>query len=198
MTLGVCGLSFVIQSDYSTSYLDDRIEASIMWVEVSNVCFHWIYPLFILFRFILQEYIAKLDEKEFESEKSSLILRLLKTKKKLVNLSMQIWSEIGKNEYFFKRNEAMAEIVKRLTKDEMLAFFKVCTINGFESCCFTGWCFFCCSCTYHVTHLNVRNFRYKLLNQTLNWMHWSLPRISLIWFQRLPQRYELISNATFD
>ena len=79
-----------------------------------------------------------MDEKEFESEKSSLILRLLKTKKKLVNLSMQIWSEIGKNEYFFKRNEAMAEIVKRLTKDEMLAFFKVCTINGFESCCFTG------------------------------------------------------------
>ena len=66
-----------------------------------------------------------MNDEEFESEKNSLVVKLLKKKKRLVNLSMQIWSEINKTEYFFKRNEAVAEVVKKLTKAETLAFFKV-------------------------------------------------------------------------
>ena len=38
---------------------------------------------------------------------------------------MQIWSEINRTEYFFKRNEAVADVVKKLTKAEILDFFKV-------------------------------------------------------------------------
>lgn len=34
---GVSGLSFVIQSEYSTAYLDDRIEAFIAWAEVMSL-----------------------------------------------------------------------------------------------------------------------------------------------------------------
>ena len=47
---GVCGLCFVIQSEYSTSYLDDRIEAFIAWAEVSFKIYKLVYKLcFCLF-----------------------------------------------------------------------------------------------------------------------------------------------------
>lgn len=49
----------------------------------------------------------------------------MKKKKKLINLSVQYWSEITRREYFFKRNEAVADAVKKLTKTEILQFFKL-------------------------------------------------------------------------
>lgn len=101
---GVSGVAFIIQSEYSTSYLDGRIEAYIAWAE---------------------KYIEKMDDKEFEAEKNSLITKLLKKKKKLINLSVQYWSEITRHENFFKRSEAIADAVKKLNKTEILQFFKL-------------------------------------------------------------------------
>lgn len=49
---------------------------------------------------------------------------MLKKKKKLYNLSAQYWSEITRRENFFKRNEAIADAVKKLSKSEILQFFK--------------------------------------------------------------------------
>lgn len=100
---GVSGLSFVIQSEYDTNYLDERIEAFIAWAE---------------------DYIEKMSSEEFESFRKSLLIKLLKKKKKLFQLSMQMWVEIQRSTYDFKRNETIAEKVKLLSKDEVLVFFK--------------------------------------------------------------------------
>lgn len=50
---------------------------------------------------------------------------MLKKKKKLINLSVQYWSEITRHENFFKRSEAIADAVKKLNKTEILQFFKL-------------------------------------------------------------------------
>lgn len=66
-----------------------------------------------------------MSSEEFESFRKSLLIKLLKKKKKLFQLSMQMWVEIQRSTYDFKRNETIAEKVKLLSKDEVLVFFKV-------------------------------------------------------------------------
>lgn len=66
-----------------------------------------------------------MSDEEFDSEKSSLVTKLLKKKKRLFNLSMQFWGEITNQEFWWFRNEAYAECVKKLSKAETIEFFKV-------------------------------------------------------------------------
>ncbi|KAH9424396.1 hypothetical protein DERP_004580 [Dermatophagoides pteronyssinus] len=99
---GVYGLNFVIQSDYNVSYLEDRIEAFIVWAKKNFI---------------------EMNEDEFNAEKQSLITRLLKKKKRLHDYSMELWGEISKERYHFNKNEDCAEIVKGLQLKDVTEFF---------------------------------------------------------------------------
>lgn len=66
-----------------------------------------------------------MDDEEFKSEKLSLISRLLKKKKRMVEYSKELWMQIEKEEFQFKKNELLANLVKDLQKDEILQFFVV-------------------------------------------------------------------------
>lgn len=72
-----------------------------------------------------QQRLEELSLDEFESEKESLITKLLKKKKKMIDYSRELWVEIEKNEYFFSKNERLAEIIQKLTKEEIIEFYKV-------------------------------------------------------------------------
>jgi len=100
---GVQGLAFVIQSDKLPSYLDERIEAFILWTE---------------------KYLQEMSEQEFETNRDSLISRRLEKPKQILSFSRKLWSEIDESTYFFDRDEVEVDVIKTLTKEDILEFFK--------------------------------------------------------------------------
>ncbi|KPM06648.1 insulin-degrading enzyme-like protein [Sarcoptes scabiei] len=100
---GCYGLCFVVESEFNVLYLEDRVEAFID---------------------LMKQRLEELSLDEFESEKESLITKLLKKKKKMIDYSRELWVEIEKNEYFFSKNERLAEIIQKLTKEEIIEFYK--------------------------------------------------------------------------
>ncbi|KAH7641203.1 insulin-degrading enzyme-like protein [Dermatophagoides farinae] len=99
---GVYGLIFVIQSDYNVSYLEDRIEAFIDWAK---------------------KHFTQMSEDEFNTEKQSLITRLLKKKKRLHDYSAELWGEISKEQYRFEKNKKYVDNVKELNREDISSFF---------------------------------------------------------------------------
>lgn len=66
-----------------------------------------------------------MTDEEFNTEKNSLITKLLKKKKRMSEYSNELWFQINLDEYHFTKHKDQAEIVKTLTKNDISAFFNV-------------------------------------------------------------------------
>ncbi|CAG2172600.1 unnamed protein product, partial [Oppiella nova] len=103
MTHSVRGMTFTIESDYKPNELNERIEAFIQWVH---------------------KYIEDMSDKDFETQKQSVITRRLEKPKQLSEYSQRLWSEISSKDYDFNRDEIEAKAIKELTKQDIIAFFE--------------------------------------------------------------------------
>lgn len=66
-----------------------------------------------------------MSEDEFNTEKQSLITRLLKKKKRLHDYSAELWGEISKEQYRFEKNKKYVDNVKELNREDISSFFIV-------------------------------------------------------------------------
>lgn len=75
-----------------------------------------------------QSYIKDMNDEEFETEKQSLITKKLEKPKQLIAFSRRLWNEILSKQYNFDRNDIEVNAIKKLTKQDMIVFFKVLKI----------------------------------------------------------------------
>lgn len=61
---------------------------------------------------------------EFEAEKESLITHKLEKPKQLIAYSKKLWNEIECKQYNFNRDQIEVNAIKKLTKEDIIAFFK--------------------------------------------------------------------------
>lgn len=108
---GVYGISFVIQSQFATSYLDSRIEAFLVYA---------------------QNYIAKMSEEDFAKEKNSLSVQLMKKEKQLYTLAHRFYQQMLSGRYWFEEKEHIVKQLESITKNDILDFFKVSVVISFE------------------------------------------------------------------
>ena len=66
-----------------------------------------------------------MTSEEFESEKVSLIAKLLEKDKNLAQISYRMWSAISSGEYDFMKKEKIVKIIETLTQEDVVDFFKV-------------------------------------------------------------------------
>jgi insulysin len=100
---GVQGLRVIVQSERHPEYLDDRIEA---------------------FLHSMEEHLEKMDEDEFERNKTALADRKLEKPKKLSTRTNKFWSEIVTQQYNFDRDQVEVDELRKLTKDDLLVFYR--------------------------------------------------------------------------
>lgn len=100
---GAQGIKFVVESTKNPVYIENRITS---------------------FLETMDEEISKMSEKKFETAKKA-----LKAKKiPATTLSEQFWDyfrEIVIQQYHFNRNNVEASVLKKVTIDEVLNFYKV-------------------------------------------------------------------------
>ncbi|KAG0145837.1 hypothetical protein CROQUDRAFT_45305 [Cronartium quercuum f. sp. fusiforme G11] len=100
---GQCGLMMMIQSERTPTFIESRIEAFLD-------CF--------------LERLINLDENEFEEQKKSLVNKSTEDFKNLWEESSHYWVHIQSGYYAFERRYADAELIKQITKKEMIEFYK--------------------------------------------------------------------------
>ncbi|CAG2108411.1 unnamed protein product, partial [Medioppia subpectinata] len=100
---GVCGMSFLIESDYKTSFLNERIEAYIQW---------------------FTKYIEDMSETDFETQRQALIARKLVKPKNLWEKCCTLWAEVMSKEYNFNRQEIEVNAIRELSKQDIVDFLK--------------------------------------------------------------------------
>lgn len=103
---GVLGYSIQVNSQenkFSVEHIDDRIES---------------------FRQELQSIIEKMPDEEFQQFKNSLIKSKLSQDLELKQEVSRNWAEITTSDYIFDWIEKEVEILKTLTKTELLEFYK--------------------------------------------------------------------------
>lgn len=66
-----------------------------------------------------------MSTEDFETHINALVTKRLEKPKQLISFSRQLWSEIDSKQYHFNRDEVEVEALKKLTKDDLYAFFKV-------------------------------------------------------------------------
>ncbi|CAN7999335.1 unnamed protein product, partial [Ixodes pacificus] len=104
---GVQGIRIIVQSDRPPVFLDSRIEAFLIYIE---------------------KYIQDMSPEEFQSNKQALSARRLEKPKKLPQLAAKFWMEILSQQYNFDRDRLEVACLESLTKDDVIAFFKVTTL----------------------------------------------------------------------
>ncbi|KRY77608.1 Insulin-degrading enzyme [Trichinella pseudospiralis] len=97
-------LHIIVQSEKSPAYLDERIEA---------------------FLSQLLEDIKNMPSEEFEEHRAALTAKRLEKPKKLVSAAAKVWSEISSEQYNFERDQKEVDILKTITKEELIDFYKV-------------------------------------------------------------------------
>lgn len=98
------GYRVIIQSERSTEYLEERINA---------------------FLALFSNKLKEMPAEEFQSHKSSLVNKRLEKIKNLNEETARIWSFIGSEYYDFFQRQQEAETIAKLTKEDMLSFFKL-------------------------------------------------------------------------
>ncbi|KRZ08339.1 Insulin-degrading enzyme [Trichinella zimbabwensis] len=96
-------LHIIVQSEKSPTYLDERIEA---------------------FLSQLLEDIKNMPSEEFEEHRAALTAKRLEKPKKLVSAASKVWSEISSEQYNFERDQKEVDILKTITKEELIEFYK--------------------------------------------------------------------------
>ncbi|KRZ92119.1 Insulin-degrading enzyme, partial [Trichinella sp. T8] len=99
------GLHIIVQSEESPAYLDERIEA-------------------FLFQLLVSEDIKNMPSEEFEEHRAALTSKRLEKPKKLVSAASKCWSEISSEQYNFERDEKEVNILQTITKEELIEFYK--------------------------------------------------------------------------
>jgi len=101
--LGVIGLRVIVQSaQHDAEYLDGRVEAFLRGVPAL---------------------LERLGADEFENHRQALLTAKLEQPKTLRQESSIYWNEISQGTYDFERSERDAEVLRGLTKAEVLAFW---------------------------------------------------------------------------
>ncbi|KAH8917886.1 LuxS/MPP-like metallohydrolase [Atractiella rhizophila] len=101
--VGVMGYSITIQSEKSAGYLEERIEA---------------------FYDMMVERLEQMSEEEMEKNKQSLIEDLLEKDKNMYEEISNHWRRITEGYCDFEKYERDAKLTKKLTKFDILSFFK--------------------------------------------------------------------------
>ncbi|KRZ79257.1 Insulin-degrading enzyme [Trichinella papuae] len=99
-------LHIIVQSEKSPTYLDERIEAFLSQLLVSS------------------EDIKNMPSEEFEEHRAALTAKRLEKPKKLVSAASKVWSEISSEQYNFERDQKEVDILKTITKEELIEFYK--------------------------------------------------------------------------
>ncbi|KRZ08336.1 Insulin-degrading enzyme [Trichinella zimbabwensis] len=68
---------------------------------------------------------AFLSHEEFEEHRAALTAKRLEKPKKLVSAASKVWSEISSEQYNFERDQKEVDILKTITKEELIEFYKV-------------------------------------------------------------------------
>ncbi|KRY88368.1 Insulin-degrading enzyme [Trichinella pseudospiralis] len=98
-------LHIIVQSEKSPAYLDERIEA-------------------FLSQLLVSEDIKNMPSEEFEEHRAALTAKRLEKPKKLVSAAAKVWSEISSEQYSFERDQKEVDILKTITKEELIDFYK--------------------------------------------------------------------------
>jgi insulysin len=100
---GVQGLRIVVQSDRDVDYVERRTEA---------------------FLIRMQSHISGLEEEEFAAHKKALEVKRLEKPKTMAEECRRCWSEIAAGTYYFNRDEEEVAVLKTITREDVVAFFK--------------------------------------------------------------------------
>lgn len=100
---GSQGVRGIVQSSYPPDYVNDRIE--------------------VFFANMEQE-IENLPDKKFNSYKDSLTANKIEKPKKMSTWFNKYWSEIASQEYHFNRSASEVEILKAITKEQILEYYR--------------------------------------------------------------------------
>lgn len=100
---GSQGLRFIVQGEKSPDVMDTRLEAFLEQMEKTMI---------------------EMPEKEFEEHKTALTNIRLERPKKLSSMATKYWNEITAEQYHFNRDIAEVDVLKKLTKEDVLKFFK--------------------------------------------------------------------------
>ncbi|GAA5882619.1 hypothetical protein JCM16303_002075 [Sporobolomyces ruberrimus] len=96
------GFRIIVQSERPAEYLEERIEA--LWGTFETT-------------------LAEMDDADFEKEKESLASKLEEKPKSLSGESTRYWNEIDSGEFDFGQRLREAELTRKVTKAELIAFF---------------------------------------------------------------------------
>lgn len=100
---GAQGFRVIIQSDRHPAYLDERIEN---------------------FLRELAETVSEMPEEEFERNKEALAVKRLEKPKRMYSRTAKYWSEIASKLYHFDRDEAEVDVLRTLTKKDLMSFYE--------------------------------------------------------------------------
>ena len=100
---GAQGFRVIVQSERHPEYLDSRIEAFLSSLENS---------------------LGELPDEEFKTHVEALATKRLERPKKLSVRNGRYWSEILSQHYNFDRDVVEVEVLRGLTKEDVLTFYK--------------------------------------------------------------------------
>jgi insulysin len=100
---GAQGFRVIVQSERHPEYLDSRIEAFLGSLEKS---------------------LGELEEEEFKKQVEALATKRLERPKKLSVRNGRYWSEILSQHYNFDRDAVEVEVLRGLTKEDVLMFYR--------------------------------------------------------------------------
>merc|ERR1712037_299718 len=100
---GAQGFRVIVQSERHPEYLDSRIEAFLGSLEKS---------------------LGELEEEEFKKQVEALATKRLERPKKLSVRNGRYWSEILSQHYNFDRDAVEVEVLRGLTKEDVLTFYR--------------------------------------------------------------------------
>ncbi|XP_059153920.1 insulin-degrading enzyme-like isoform X2 [Physella acuta] len=100
---GVQGLRVIVQSSKPAQYVEERIEAFIQKME---------------------EVLDKMSDEELSKHVMALSTKRLEKPKKLIQQNNKYWTEIISNYYNFDRDAIEVAFLQKLTKDDLLQFYK--------------------------------------------------------------------------
>lgn len=100
---GSQGIRVLVQSTYPVHYVNERIE-----VFFEN----------------MEQMIAEMDDAKFQDFKESLSAIKLEKPKKMSSWYSKYWAEISLQEYHFNRAESETQILKAITKEQILDYYR--------------------------------------------------------------------------
>uniref|UniRef100_A0A915HZW7 Insulin-degrading enzyme n=1 Tax=Romanomermis culicivorax TaxID=13658 RepID=A0A915HZW7_ROMCU len=100
---GCQALRFIVQGDKTPDFMDSRLEAFLIQME---------------------ETLKNMSHEDFEKHKTALANIRLERPKKLSSMALKLWNEITAEQYHFSRDKAEVDVLKSLTKEELLQFFE--------------------------------------------------------------------------